>query len=630
MLKYALLSVLVGGLFIAGCSSTTKQSEQVALENVVSQEQQASVAAPPEPEILEIIKKAETHYEEGSAHYEQQRWKLARQEFDLALETLLDADIDAETHYRLSQAYDKLFFKIRKLELEQTYLRGILGEEPQEVAQSTEQLEASLAETQLEDSGSELHQQEADDIFQNSEDTLGEFVIDDSDAEMMKYVKDFTRERSQYRRGMERASQYLPTILEIFKEHHVPTELVFIPLIESNFRVDAVSPASAVGLWQFARPTGRSYGLTINKWVDERRDPEKSARAAAKYLSDLYGMLGDWDLVLAGYYMGEYKVHKAIGKHRTRDIGTLAETRTFGRGAKLYVSRIKAAVYLAKHHEQYGLMLSVNSNSPNYESVQVKKGVSLKTLAKQFGTSYNELRKLNPELRQSKTPPGKGTYSLKVPPGAGTIFLAKNTIAEEQQTTQSTQSGQRNTASTQRVSSSNDAVVYRVRRGDNLSKIAKKYRVDVNLLKKVNNISNVKALQIGQKLKIPASGMSYSASAGPEVITHTIQKGETLGTIAKRYKVKVETLKSYNNIRNERRLQIGQAINVPLPASSVLVKNQSNSSSKPRMFTYRVKRGDSLSKIASTFGVSVPQLQKWNNIGTGTLIYPGSRIKVWY
>lgn len=134
-------------------------------------------------------------------------------------------------------------------------------------------------------------------------------------------------------------------------------------------------------------------------------------------------------------------------------------------------------------------------------------------------------------------------------------------------------------------------------------------------------------MQVGQKLILPVAGKSYTALQGAEVITHTIQRGETLSTIAKRYKVDIAVLRSYNKIKNERRLQIGQTLKVPLPATSVLAKNQDSENAK--MFTYRVKRGDSLSKIASTFGVSVGQLQKWNNF-QGTLIYPGSRIKVWY
>jgi membrane-bound lytic murein transglycosylase D len=307
-------------------------------------------------------------------------------------------------------------------------------------------------------------------------------------------------------------------------------------------------------------------------------------------------------------------------------MSTLAETRTFGRGAKQYVTRIKAAILLTRNPEQYGLTLP-QASPIRYDTVQVKKGVQLKKLAKKLGTTSKELRRLNPELRQSKTPPGNGTYALKVPQGSGSIVIVEASPHKEQNTTQN----ERQTVSSPSSASSfDDHLVYRVKRGDNLSKIAKRYGVDIDILKRANKIGNAKTLQIGQKLIIPTSGNSYASLGGPEVITHMIQKGENLGRIAKRYKVDVATLKMYNKITNEKRLQIGQTLKVPLSPSSVLAKNQSKESSKAKVLTYRVKRGDSLSKIASTFGVSVRQLQRWNNFGQGTLIYPGSRIKVRY
>ena len=558
---------------------------------------------------------------------DEQRWILAHQEFDTALETLLDADVDAETHYMLSQTYDRLFYKIHKLELAQQSLRGLPENEIPQIAESTEELEASLAYTHPEFFEEEEQVQEQPErlsIFEyDPAEVLGEILIDDSDEEIMKYVKEFSRERSQYRKGLERAVYYLPMILEIFEAQQIPPELAFIPLIESNFRVDAVSPAGAVGLWQFVSGTARCYGLKIDKWVDERRDPEKSTRAAAAYLTALYGMLGDWDLALAGYYMGEYKVHQAIGKHRTRDISALAATRAFGNGAKQYVSRIKAAMFLARNHQDYGISFA-HLSTMRYETVQVKKGVSLKTLAQQLGITYRELSQLNPELKQGKTPPGSGSYALKVPQGIGSIVIAH---LEADLASESSQTSQEQTASTRKAQSTDDNQIYTVRRGDNLSKIARKYGVDAKVLQKINHIRDVRSLQVGQKLILPAAGKTYAGLQGAEVITHTIQRGETLSIIAKRYGVDIAALKSYNKIKNERKLQIGQTLNVPLPPTSILAQNQDSKDAK--MFTYRVKRGDSLSKIASTFGVSVGQLQKWNNF-QGTLIYPGSRLKVWY
>ncbi|MBD3306974.1 LysM peptidoglycan-binding domain-containing protein [candidate division KSB3 bacterium] len=620
-IKYLVYGAMLGSMVITGCSSSNT-SEQAALEQVVPPQDvpaEAEESAQNAPDIEKIIQQAETHYAKGCDHYEQQQWALARQEFDTALETLLDADVDAETHYDLIKTYNRLFYKIHRLELEQDYLQGMLGEEDEESAEVPE-MTASLdvpdeIPEDLTDMSAEPSQAIQEESVGEGEETVGDIFLDESDAVIMKYVKLFSNERSHYREGMERASMYLPMIREVLTEYKLPTELAYVCLVESNFRVDAVSPAGAVGLWQFVRSTARNYGLTIDKWVDERRDPEKSTEAAAKYLSDLYRMLGDWDLALAGYYMGEYRVHNAIGKYRTRDISELAKTRAFGNSAKNYVSRFKAAVLLAKNPQQYGVTVDVG-HPLDYDTVEVEKGMQLRDIARRFHIEYHELRKLNPELRQATTPPGQGTYALKVPAGTGRIVIA-------QQASESSKASKPQASSppASPAADPGQSFVYRVKRGDNLAKIAQQYKVDVHVLQRVNGISNPRYLQIGQKIQIPSSLVQ-----NVDVITHTIQRGETLGAIANRYKVSVATLKAYNTIRNERRLQIGQLLRVPLSKSSMLANNQNTG----KMLTYRVQRGDSLSKIASKFGVSVRQLQQWNNVKKGAVIYPGNRLKVWY
>ncbi len=673
-LKYLWYSIFVGVLIITGCSHSTSLKDTELAQLAVQEDlQQEDITL----DIVEVIHAAESYYEEGCEHYKQQRWQLARESFDTALEILLEADINTEAHYKLSRTYDRLFYKIHDLEGEHDYLQAISLEEDQEEELSTEQFEEFFSEIHP-----ELVEQEelqvSHDFFQNDENTLGKVTIDPSDTTIMKYVKEFSRERSQYRRGIEeRAAQYLPMMFQVFQEHGVPTELTLVPLIESNYRVEAVSPTGAVGLWQFVRSTAKCYGLKVNKWVDERRDPEKSTIAAAKYLHDLYDMLGDWDLAMAGYYMGEYKVHQAIGRYRTRDISALAKTKAFGRGAKLYVSRIKAAIILASSPEKYNIQLP-ELLPRSYETVSVKRNKGLKTLAKQLGVGYQELRRLNPELKHAQTPPGKGLYTLKVPQGLSPIMLAN--ASTEQTAGTSETPVEKHSVKIQSASPTGEYWTYKVKRGDNLSKIAQKYGIDADVLKAINSIRNVKSLQIGQRLKIPQAGQVSVASKKSKVITHTVRRGDTLGSLAQRYKVSVSTLKSYNNIRNERHLkigkklripagnvyastsvithvirrgetlgslakrykvdvatlksfnnvrnekslQIGQKLKVPLPKSSVLAKNDAE------MVTYKVKRGDSLSKIASSFGVSVNQLRKWNNFDRGTLIFPGNRIKVWY
>jgi membrane-bound lytic murein transglycosylase D len=614
VVKYVGYGLIVGSILLTGCT-VGKISKDSRLEDITQKELDEFIEEPVEEEpfdLEEVIQAAEVHYEKGCEHYKEHNWTLAEQEFDNALETLLNADVDAETHYQLGKAYNKLFYNINKLALQQSYLRNMLYEE-----QETDEKAPEASQTSPEFSTAEDQEKKAvENDTEVAAKTLGKFVLDGSDAEVLKYVKQFSREDSQYRRGMERAIEYLPMMQQIFTAENLPTELTYIPLIESNFRVDAVSPAGAVGLWQFVRSTAKIYGLKVDKWVDERRDPEKSTIAAAKYLTDLYEMLGDWDLALAGYYMGEYRVHKAIGLHRTRDLTTLANKKTFGWGAKQYVSRIKAAILMATHPEDYGLPTSTQSLS--YDTIQVAKGKHIKDIAKSLGVSSQTLLALNPELKTSTIPSGKGNYSLRVPVGTGSGLIAEEMTSQQEK--KSTPARSASTVTQKKSTSiSGDYLVHKVGRGETLSRIAKQYGVEAEALQEFNNISNVRSLQIGQKIKIPISD-----KGGPEVITHIVRKGETLELIAKHYKVSVATLKTSNNIKNVRRLQIGQELKVPLSKRNVLAKTQ-----EKKMVVYRVKRGDSLSKIASDFGVSVSQLKEWNSF-KGSRIYPGSQIKVWY
>lgn len=616
----------IGIFLLSGCSQS-QHAKDIALDQVGTTEEGVVVS-----ELDKIIRHADKYYEEGVEHYKHHRWDAAHQQFDLALEILLDADMDAETHSQLTDTYDKLFAQIHKLESEQSY-RDVLAEnDVREEAENSDELEAFLSTTRpefLEEESSSTS------IFENPKGTLGEITIDESDELVMKYVKEFTKDRSQYRKGLERAIEYLPTIVPIFKAHKLPAELAFIPLIESNFKVDAVSPAGAVGLWQFVRSTGKNYDLEINSSVDERRDPKKSSEAAAKYWKDLYEMLGDWDLAFAGYYMGEYKVHNAIGKHRTRDIEELAETRAFGNGARHYVARIKAAIFIAKNAERFG-MSPIQIHPTPTVVVDVKRGSDLKQLAKQLGISDDELRHLNPELKQGKIPSGSGSYALRIPKTAEGVVLAQQTDVAEtagsEETAKTEVVAKKTDVATLKPSSSKktkqeEYLIHRVRKGENPSTIAKKYKISIEDIRRANNIRNVKSLQVGQKLKIPTNGKHVELASAATTISHKIRKGDTLASIAKQYHVDVDALKAFNHIKKANRLKVGQIIKVP--AKSVNVASAGTSSDK-KMRTYRVKRGDSLSKIAASFGVSVSQLRQWNNFDSGTLLYPGSRITVWY
>ena len=228
--------------------------------------------------------------------------------------------------------------------------------------------------------------------------------------------------RAVVERWLTRSGRFLPMILEVFKQKGLPEELVFTAMIESGFDPVAVSRAGAKGLWQFMAPTARQYGLRVDRWLDERLDPEKSTVAAANYLKDLYTIFGSWDLVQAAYNAGEMKVIRAIQGTGTRDFWSLTHSRLLRDETKNYVPAIHAVTLISQEPEQYGF--AVTPDEPlSYERITVPKGTSLKHVASLSGIPFDELVRLNSELRMKQTPPDS-PYHLKVPLGAGPALQA--------------------------------------------------------------------------------------------------------------------------------------------------------------------------------------------------------------
>jgi membrane-bound lytic murein transglycosylase D len=215
--------------------------------------------------------------------------------------------------------------------------------------------------------------------------------------------------------ALSRGAKYLPSMTDILVREGLPAELAYLPLIESGYRTQAVSPAGAAGPWQFIPETGRRYGLRIDALVDERRDPIKSTEAASQYLKDLHEMFGDWELSLAAYNSGEYRVARILAKDK--DVDDFWDMRDRGylpSETSAYVPKFLAAVQIARAPEDYGFEIPTHHTPEHYEMVDVDRQVSLSAAANLCGVSATELAELNPALRSGVTPSG---YSLRVPAG---------------------------------------------------------------------------------------------------------------------------------------------------------------------------------------------------------------------
>jgi membrane-bound lytic murein transglycosylase D len=301
--------------------------------------------------------------------------------------------------------------------------------------------------------------------------------------------------RSRFEQWLLRFSRYRPLVENIFAEFDLPSDLVNLSLVESGFNPYAYSRAKATGPWQFMKGTGQLYGLRIDYYVDERRDPIKSTVAAARYLRDLYDLFGAWPLAMAAYNAGEGKVLRALQKTQAESFSEISKTKLIRLETKQYIPRIMAATIIAKNPDQYGF-----NQDPvplhQFEEVVVTRPLHFRAIANVTGIPYTELRLLNPELRRDATPPGDPTYHLKVPVGTSSKVLELiGRVPTHKFPTLQTQVRQT------RQIKADPARWYRIRGGDTLEKISRRFGIPIKTLKARNNLSGP-TIKAGELLMI--------------------------------------------------------------------------------------------------------------------------------
>ncbi|WP_447979507.1 transglycosylase SLT domain-containing protein [Candidatus Nitrospira bockiana] len=288
--------------------------------------------------------------------------------------------------------------------------------------------------------------------------------------------------RDRFEQWLTRLGHYKPLVESIFSEFNLPSDLVYLSLVESGFNPHAYSRARATGPWQFMKGTAKLYGLRVDRYVDERRDPIKSTVAAARYLRDLYDLFGTWPLAMAAYNAGEGKVMRALQKARADSFWEIAQTKHLRRETKEYVPRFMAATIIAKNPDQYGFVQDP-PEPHQFEEVIVPHSISLRALAEATGTSLYELRRLNPELRLDVTPPDDEHYHLKVPVGSRPLMQQAIVKLPAWKPAPAVA---KNVKTKGRVE---PAGSYRVRVGDTLWTIAKRFNMSVAQLKARNRLA---------------------------------------------------------------------------------------------------------------------------------------------
>ena len=308
-------------------------------------------------------------------------------------------------------------------------------------------------------------------------------IINERVEEFIRYFQ--TTRRDRFVTWLSRSGRYIPVMKKLLKEHGLPEDLVYMAFIESGFDPHAYSRSKAVGPWQFIYLTGKRYGLKVNWWVDERRDPEKSTIAAAKYLKDLYETFACWYLAAAGYNAGEYKITKAMKRFRTEDFWKLTQVRYLKNETKNYVPLLIAAAIVAKYPEKYGFSDVEYQEPLRYEKVKVPELTSLSLVANACETSLEEIKDLNPELRRGVTPPNENEYEIKIPFGKKDLFSVNFDIL--------------------RHFEKFEFKTHVVKKGETLRGIAKLYRVDLDPLLEINQLTKSSVVSKGKILSIPLS-----------------------------------------------------------------------------------------------------------------------------
>ena len=566
------LRIWLTALAAAGIASSAacggKARPQTPAATVPEARQQAPAPAPAAPlpvdPVVALIATSQKHFDAGERELKLGHLDQAKTEFDRAVDVLLQSPYGARTDARMREHFDRLIDRINAHEVTALAQGDGFSEKKYEPASIDELLKIATfprpqadAETTATVKDDLAHTVHDIDIPQNPR-VLS--AVELLQGRLREYVQD----------SLARGARYLPMIQNVFRAEGLPLDLAFIPIIESGFKTNALSKASAKGPWQFMLPTAKDHGLKTDWFIDERSDFEKSTVAAAKHLKMLAKMFnGDWHLVLAAYNGGQGRVQRAMSRAKADDFWSLTRTdRYLPKETREYVPLILGAMIIGRNPTQYGFELAVADNL-SYEKVPVSRPIDLRRVAEWTGASVEDIQALNPELRRWTTPVRYADYELKVPVGTGEQFRSRlaNASADELNTLR----------------------WHTVKRGETLAAVAKKRGVTRTELAAANNLRTNARLAAGQDLIIPTKPATLLATRTERPAPAVAASRPLTGTAA-----------------------IPEATRVRASATPTY---------------YKVKRGDTLSSIARLFDTTVAKIKNWNRLRTN-VIQAGTRLVI--
>src|SRR5882762_3997987 len=594
-------------------------AQQPAPHEAASQPSQPAPSASPDA-IADLIDRVEKEYLAGAANYHAGRSEAAKQNFDNAFNALLDSKLDVRSDPRLEKEFERISDGVNRLDLP--------GTQPGDASTEQKSEPAPIDETNEVTPAVDLNvKAKAQAEIKSTHSDLPLMMTD----QVAGYINYFSnRGHGTFLRAFERSGRYREMMRSILKEEGVPQDLIYLAQAESGFHPLAVSRVGARGIWQFMGSRARGYGLERSLWVDDRQDPEKSTRAAARHLKDLYNQFGDWYLAMAAYNSGPGTVQAAVRRTGYADFWELYRRNVLPKETRNYVPIILAVTIIAKNPSQYGLEDIAMDHPAKYDSVTITYPVDLRLVAECVGATTVELQELNPSLLRLTTP-REGKYELHLP--AGTKDEYQSAIA-------AIPTGMR--------------LWWRyhtVQQGDTVAALAKTYRAPAKSIAEVNHLDGTD-LEAGAKLVIPVAPgkhpMSDTATYARRITRYKVHKGDSVETVAENFGVSPQMLRRWNGLRGDSlRGRRVLALHLPVSpgpreaevvssgsrkpskrgaktepqsdkrtASAAKPNNEPANTEEASVIRHKVKYGETLYSIASSYKTTVAALKRDNsNVG---------------
>jgi peptidoglycan lytic transglycosylase D len=614
---------IVASLAMVSCETAekTKATASPPPQAVAPTIQASKPAAPARiaetPGVSEVVEalvaRVEQELQAGQANYAAGHVEEARANFDKAVDLLLEGPLDIRSNDRLQAEFDKVIDGVHTLEM--ASLKE--GEAPPEQKTEPAPIDEANSITFPEQPTVTPEQQAAVKRIPS------QLPLDLKPA-VENYISFFSgRGRGTLEAALARSGRYRDMIQRVLKEEGVPQELIYLAQAESGFHPLAVSRAGARGMWQFMASRATGYGLERNWWIDERQDPEKATRAAARHLKDLYTQFSDWYLAMAAYNSGPMTIQNAVAHTGYADFWQLYNRGVLPKETRNYVPIILAVTIMAKNPAQYGLEHIVPEQPLEADEVTINYSVDLRLVADCTEAPLSTLQDLNPSLLRLTTP-RDGGFELKLPAGTKSKYLANIAV----------------------IPPDKRALwrFYKVAGGDTLASIGRKYHTPPAAIVAANDLQAASTLQPERLLIIPvAAGAPANAGAfSKRILRYRVRKGDTVLSVADDFGIPPEKLRQWNHLHGNQLLPGRTLLIHPAAVEAEPAQARANSGqpttmkakSKPanhlspaQRRVHKVKPGETLASIAAEYNTTVVQLQRRNKLASAT-IHPGDRLVV--